>query len=89
MGKSYELRLGNGTKYPLNGGISLDEETLIDLSQSPYDGLLNMCLDNGGTLGKRQGQEYILSNDLLIGITIKFSILFPCFTVQQIQFWPL
>ena len=64
MGKSYELRLGNGTKYPLNGGISLDEETLIDLSQSPYDGLLNMCLDNGGTLGKRQGQEYILSNDL-------------------------
>lgn len=64
MGKSYELRLGNGTKYPLDGGICFNEETSIDISQSPHNGLLNMCLDNGGSLTKRMGQRFIFSENV-------------------------
>lgn len=64
MSKIQELRLGSGTKNPLNGGLCLNEETSLEIGQSPYDGLLNMCLDNGDTLTKRKGQSYLYLNSL-------------------------
>lgn len=64
MGKLYEMRIGSGTKNPLDGGLCLNEETSLDISQSPHNGLLNMCLDNGGTLTKRLGQRYIFDEDI-------------------------
>ena len=84
MPKEYELRMGTNTKIPLNGGICLNEETSIELNQSPHNGLLNMCLDNGGILTKRKGQEYIFDDPLIgnggvTGMTIyKEKIYFIC-----------
>ena len=62
MVKNYELRMGNGTKNSLDGGLCLNEETSLSVSQSPV--LLNMCLDNGGILSKRDGQKFIFNTDL-------------------------
>lgn len=59
--KEYELRLGTEDKNALNGGICLDEESSISQNQSPYGGLLNMCLDNGGQLTKRPGQTNLFT----------------------------
>lgn len=59
MSKQGELRVGSGSKYLLNGGICYDDETTLNISQSPFGGLLNMCLDDGGMPVKRQGQAYI------------------------------
>lgn len=60
--KEYELRLGIDNKSSLNGGICLDEESSIKLNQSPYNGLLNMCLNNGGQLTKRPGQSNLFAS---------------------------
>ena len=60
--KEYELRLGVDNKNNLNGGLCLDEESSIKLNQSPYNGLLNMCLDNGGQLTKRPGQSNLFTS---------------------------
>lgn len=59
-----ELRLGANSKYPLNGGLCLDQESSIALSQSPYGGLINMCCDDGGLPIKRWGQAYLYPNSL-------------------------
>ena len=64
MGKSYELRIGTGSKYAFDGGLCLNEETAIGLSQSPTGGLLNICLDDGGNPTKRQGQRYVYETSL-------------------------
>lgn len=63
--KDYELRIGSNSKIPLNGGLCLDQESSIDLSQSPY--ILNMCLDDGGLLIKRFGQGNLFPTSLGIG----------------------
>lgn len=62
-----ELRLGANSKYPLNGGLCLDQESSIALSQSPYGGLINMCCDDGGLPIKRWGQAYLYSTSLGAG----------------------
>lgn len=62
MAKKLELRLGTGNKDNLDGGLNYDEESSIDITQSPYDGLLNMSLDKGGILSKRNGQSYIIND---------------------------
>ena len=59
-----EIRLGTNTKNALNGGLCFNEETAISISQSPHNGLLNMCLDNGGVLCKRNGQSYVFENSI-------------------------
>ena len=59
-----ELRVGTNTNYPLNGGLCLNEETSLEVGQSPHNGLLNMCLDNGGVLCKRNGQAYVFSEPI-------------------------
>ena len=64
MAKKYELRLGSNTDNPLDGGVRFDDETILNNSQSPHNGLLNLCLDNGRILGKRQGQTYLLEDDI-------------------------
>ena len=64
MAKRYELRLGANTKNMLDGGICLDEETSLDMGQSPFLGLMNMNLDNGGILSKRDGQAYVFPSHL-------------------------
>ena len=60
--KEYELRLGVDNESSLNGGLCLDEESSIKLNQSPYNGILNMCLDNGGQLTKRPGQKNLFTS---------------------------
>lgn len=62
MGKQGELRLGSTSKNQLDGGICYYDETTLDLSQSPYGGLLNMCLDDGGMPVKRQGQASLFES---------------------------
>ncbi|MGL4910858.1 MAG: hypothetical protein ACRC3Y_00370, partial [Romboutsia sp.] len=57
--KQNELRIGLGTKSKLNGGLNYLDESTISESQSPFGGLLNMCLDDGGMPVKRQGQAFI------------------------------
>ena len=64
MGENRELRIGASAKVQFDGGICYDDETSIDLSQSPYGGLLNMCLDDGGMPTKRMGQQYVFENTL-------------------------
>lgn len=64
MGENRELRIGTSAKVQFDGGICYDDETSIDLSQSPYGGLLNMCLDDGGMPTKRMGQQYVFENTL-------------------------
>lgn len=62
--KEGELRLGSTSKTQLDGGLCLYEESSIGLNQSPYGGLLNMCLDDGGMPIKRPGQRYIFQKSL-------------------------
>lgn len=62
--KEGELRLGSSSKIQLDGGLCLYEESSIGLNQSPYGGLLNMCLDDGGMPIKRPGQRYLYENSL-------------------------
>lgn len=62
-----ELRLGTNSKYLLNGGLCLDQESSISLSQSPYGGLINMCCDDGGLPIKRFGQAYLYPTSLGTG----------------------
>ena len=50
------LRLGANSDNKLDGGLCLDQESSILLTQSPYGGSRNMCLDDGGLPCKRQGQ---------------------------------
>ena len=59
-----ELRLGSTSKNKLDGGLCLNEPSSIGINQSPYGGLLNMCLDDGGQLTKRQGQKFVYSTSL-------------------------
>jgi hypothetical protein len=61
------LRLGSNSKDRLDGGLCLQQESSISLSQSPYEGLLNMCLDDGGLPIKRQGQSNL--NPTSLGAT--------------------
>lgn len=62
MGENKELRIGTSAKVQFNGGICYDDETIIDLNKSPYGGLLNMCLDDGGMPTKRMGQQYMCNS---------------------------
>lgn len=62
--KEGELRLGSTSKTQLDGGLCLYEESSIGLNQSPYGGLLNMCLDDGGMPTKRPGQRYLYQTSL-------------------------
>lgn len=62
--KEGELRLGSTSKTQLDGGLCLYEESSIGLNQSPYGGLLNMCLDDGGMPTKRPGQRYLFQTAL-------------------------
>lgn len=64
MGENKELRIGTSAKVQFDGGICYDDETSIELNQSPYGGLLNMCLDDGGMPIKRPGQQYIYETSL-------------------------
>lgn len=64
LNQPIELRLGANSKYPLNGGLCLDQESNIALSQSPYGGLINMCCDDGGLPIKRWGQAYLYPTSL-------------------------
>ena len=64
MANVKEIRLGTNTSNQLNGGLCLNEETALNISQSPHNGLLNMCLDNGGVLCKRKGQAKMFSTPL-------------------------
>ena len=64
MGENKELRIGASAKAQFDGGICYDDETSIELNQSPYGGLLNMCLDDGGMPTKRMGQQYVFENSL-------------------------
>jgi hypothetical protein len=57
-----ELRLGANSKYLLDGGLCLDQESSIDISQSPY--LLNMTLDDGGLPKSRLGQANLFPTSL-------------------------
>lgn len=59
MGENKELRVGVSSKVQFDGGICYGDESNIELSQSPYGGLLNMCLDDGGMPTKRMGQQYM------------------------------
>ena len=67
MGENKELRVGASAKTQFDGGICYGDESAIDLSQSPYGGLLNMCLDDGGMPIKRQGQAYVYTESLGTG----------------------
>ena len=67
VSKINTLRLGASSKIPLDGGLCLDQETSIDLSQSPYSGLKNMCLDDGGLPSKRQGVTNLNATSLGVG----------------------
>jgi hypothetical protein len=60
--KEYELRLGANGKIPLNGGLCLDQESDINLTQSPY--MVNLNCDDGGMLIKRYGQAYVYETSL-------------------------
>lgn len=62
-----ELRIGSSSKVKFDGGICYGEDTNIDLNQSPYGGLLNMTLDNGGMPIKRKGQINLFQNSLGTG----------------------
>ena len=64
MGVDKELRIGTSAKIQFDGGICYDDESSIELSQSPYGGLLNMCLDDGGMPIKRQGQQFVYETSL-------------------------
>lgn len=59
-----ELRLGSTSKNKLDGGLCLYEPSSISINQSPYGGFLNMCLDDGGQLTKRQGQKLVYQTSL-------------------------
>lgn len=57
-----ELRIGSNSKYKFDGGISYLNDITIGLNQSPYDGLLNMTIDDGGIPVKRKGQSYLFNS---------------------------
>lgn len=61
------LRLSASSDDRLDGGLFLDQESFILLSQSPYGGLKNVCLDDGGLPIKRQGQANL--NPTSLGAT--------------------
>ena len=73
MAKKYELRLGSNTDNPLDGGVRFDDETILNNSQSPHNGLLNLCLDNGRILGK-MGHSERIGDNLYKNITGKFDM---------------
>ena len=60
--KVTELRLGSGTQHPLNGGLCLNEEGSINLSQA--SSLTNITYDDGGVPIKRWGQTYLYDTSL-------------------------
>lgn len=62
MIKKFELRLGITEGKNIDGGLCYNEKTSIDISQSPYGGLINMAIDKGGILSKRNGQAYVISD---------------------------
>lgn len=57
-----ELRLGANTKTLLDGGLSLEDESLINLNQSPS--MPNICYDDGGLPITRGGQAYLFNSSL-------------------------
>jgi hypothetical protein len=65
LNKAMELRLGANSKYMLDGGLCLDQESNIALSQSPN--LLNLTLDDGGLLTSRLGQANVFTTSLGTG----------------------
>lgn len=74
MQKNNEMRIGASSKYQFNGGLCYEDETSIELNQSPYGGMLNVTLDDGGMPTKRQGQSWLFENSLgegsINGLTI-------------------
>lgn len=61
MAKMLELRLGTETDNSISGGLCLENDTTIDIKQSPE--MLNMLIDNG-VLSKRKGQMYYFTSDV-------------------------